>query len=116
MKTGLALFSLAAFSALLLVSIWASGQVGITPVLADLFHNPGGGSNPWLIATLFDANFGFLWFWLWAQYKERTTFARIAWLVVFLATGNMGMAVYMLITLYRLPKNATIDDVLLRRR
>jgi hypothetical protein len=115
MKKGLALFSLTAFAALLLVSIWATTQVSIVPVIADLWAHPGGGSNPWLVATLFDANFGFLWFWLWAQYKESSWVARIAWLVAFLALGNMGMAAYMLLQLHRLPPGATIDDLLLRR-
>jgi hypothetical protein len=115
MKSGLALFSLAAFAALLLVSIWASMQVGIGPTIADLVAHPASGNNPWLVATLFDANFGFLWFWLWAQYKESSWVARIAWLVAFLTLGNMSMAAYMLLQLHRLPKGATVEDLLLRR-
>lgn len=116
MKTRLTLFSLTAFAALLLVSIWATGHLGIVPAIADLRANPGAGNNPWLIAALFDAYFGFLWFWLWVAYKETSWVARVAWLVAFLALGNMGMAGYVLLQLFRLPTAATIEDLLLRRR
>lgn len=115
MKTGLALFSLAAIGALVGVSIWASAQVGIVPAIADLLAHPEAGNNPWLVATLFDANFGFLWFWLWAAYKQTSWLARIAWLLAFLALGNMAMGAFMLVQLARLPKDATMHDLLLRR-
>lgn len=115
MRVGLALFSFAAFGGLLLVSIWASAQIGIVPVIADLVSDPGGGHNPWLVATLFDAYFGFLWFWLWVAYKEASWAPRIAWLIAFLLLGNMAMAAYMLLQLIKLPRDATIEQLLLRR-
>ncbi|HKY90222.1 MAG TPA: DUF1475 family protein [Nevskiaceae bacterium] len=115
MKTGLALFSITAFAAMLIVSIWATAQVSIVPVIVDLWTQPASGNNPWLVATLFDAYFGFLWFWLWVAYKETSWTARVAWLAAFLVLGNMGMAAYLLLQLVRLPKGATIEDLLLRR-
>ena len=33
-------------------------------------------SSPWSVATLFDAYFGFLTFYVWLAYKERTAMAR----------------------------------------
>ena len=51
----------------------------------------------------------------WIAYKERGWGARIGWLLAVLLTGNMAMAVYMLLQLRGLPANATAADVLLRR-
>lgn len=114
MKTGLLLFALTAFLALVGVSVWATGHISISPVIDDVIANPGGGNNPWLIATLFDAYFAFLWFWLWVAYKETSWLLRGLWLVLILLLGNMAMAAYMLIQLWKLPPNPGAKDLLLR--
>ena len=72
--------------------------------------------HPWFIATMFDTYFGFLTFYVWLAYKETTWLARAAWLIAILLLGNIAMSTYMLITLFRLPENATIEQVLLRVR
>jgi len=115
MKPRIAAFALAALLGLVGVSIWASGHQSIAVAINDLIINPAGGNNPWLVATLFDAYFGFLWFWLWVAYKERGWLARGAWLLLILLLGNMAMAAYMLIQLLRLPSGATVEQLLLRR-
>ncbi|MGQ0619753.1 MAG: DUF1475 family protein [Panacagrimonas sp.] len=115
MKPALALFALTAFAALVGVSIWATGHIGIVPVMDDVGANPGTGNNPWLIATLFDAYFAFLWFWLWVAYKETSWVSRVVWLGLILLLGNMAMAAYVLIQLWTLPPNPTAKDLLLRR-
>lgn len=115
MKFRLGLFALTALAALIGVSIWATGHISISPVIDDLLANPGVGNNPWFVATMFDAYFGFLWFWAWVAYKERSWLSRVVWLVIILTLGNMAMATYMLIQLYRLPADAKIEDLLLRR-
>ena len=116
MKVPLTLFSLAAITALVGVSIWATQHVGIGDSIRELAAHAGdGATNPWFIATLFDAYFGFLWFWLWVAYKETGWTARIVWLLLILALGNIGMAVYMLIQLARLPPDPRMQDLLLRR-
>lgn len=115
MKAVIALFALAALAALVGVSIWATGHVSIVPAIADLVARPAREFNPWFVATLFDAYFAFLWFWLWIAYKETSNLARLVWLLLVLALGNMAMAAYALLTLVRLPPNATIEDFLLRR-
>ena len=116
MKVRIAAFSLAALFGLIGVSVWATGHQSIAVAISDLVANPAGGNNPWLVATLFDAYFGFLWFWLWVAYKESGWLARMVWLVLILLTGNMAMAIYMLIQLRRLAPDATIEQLLLRRR
>ena len=115
MKFGVGLFACAAFAALVGVSVWASGHQGIAPALQDLFSNPAGGNNSWFVATLFDAYFAFLWFWLWVAYKETSWLLRGVWLLLILAMGNMAMAAYVLIQLYKLPAGAGAEALLLRR-
>jgi hypothetical protein len=115
MKLGLTLFSLTVLAALVGVSIWATGHISIVPAIEDVTQRPGEGNTPWLIATLFDAYFGFLWFWLWIAYKENSWLSRLIWLAFVLLLGNMTMAIYMLVQLWKLPPNATAKDLLLRR-
>jgi hypothetical protein len=115
MRRNLTLLSFAALAALTAVSIWAGARIGIVPAIRELLGAPSSGTNPWFIATLFDAYFGFLWFWAWIAYKETSSAARLAWLVLVLGLGNLAMAAYMLLQLRRLPAGATAEQLLLRR-
>ncbi len=99
---------------LILVSIlaatgWASSQLAMwdTPRAVA--------THPWFIATLVDTYLAFFTFWLWVAYKERSNVARAVWLLLIFALGNIAMAAYMLIQLWRLPRNARIETLLLRR-
>ena len=71
-------------------------------------------SNPWFIATMFDAYFGFTTFYAWVFYRTPSWAARFAWFFLIMLLGNMAMAFYMLMILFRLPTTATVADVLLR--
>ena len=116
MKTQMTAFSLTALFALIGVSIWATSHVGVMPAIQDLLAHPAAGFNPWFIATLFDAYFGFLWFWLWVTFKENSNLKRGLWLVAILLAGNMAMAIYVLLELRRLPPGAGFQELLLIRR
>jgi hypothetical protein len=70
----------------------------------------------WTLATLFDAYFAFLTFYVWLFYKERSWVARIGWFVAIMALGNMAIASYMLIQLFRLRPEQPVADILLARR
>lgn len=72
-------------------------------------------THPWFIATLFDTYWAFLTFYCWLAYKERSWVAKISWLLGILLLGNIAMATYLLIQLFRVPLTARIDEVLLRR-
>ncbi len=72
-------------------------------------------THPWFIATLIDTYLAFFTFWLWVAYKERSNLGRAIWLLLIFALGNIAMAGYALLTLFRLPADATIEDFLLRR-
>lgn len=94
---------------MLWVTSWASMQCA-------LWETPRAvATHPWFIATLFDTYWGFLTFYCWLAYKERAWMAKILWLVGILLLGNIAMSVYMLIQLFRVPANARLEDVLLRK-
>lgn len=115
MKTRLTLFSVLVLAGILAATTWATSVVSIAPAIAEIIENPSAGYNPWQWATLVDAYLAFAWFYVWIAYKEKTWAARGGWLVAVVLTGNMAMAVYMLLQLRGLPPNATAADVLLRR-
>ena len=70
--------------------------------------------NPWAVATLYDAYFGFITFWVWVAYKERALWARVMWLVLILCLGNIAMSLYMLIQLFRLKRDQPLEALFLR--
>lgn len=100
------------FAVILLTMLTVTGQASLreslfkipTPVTAD----------PWFIATLFDAYCGFITFYIWVFYKEKSTLSRGIWLVLIMALGNIAMASYVLLKLFKLPKNAKLEDLLNR--
>lgn len=93
---------------MLVVTSWASNLVA-------LWNTPRAvATHPWFIATLFDTYFAFHTFYCWVAYKETSDLARVAWLLAILLLGNIAMATYLLIQLFRLPANAPIERLLLR--
>ncbi len=72
-------------------------------------------SHPWFIATLVDTYLAFFTFWLWVAYKESSNLARAVWLLLIFALGNIAIAGYMLLQLYRTPPEGGIEALLLRR-
>lgn len=106
----LRVFFLVVLVSMLAVTSWASGVVALWKIPAEVI------GHPWMIATLFDAYWGFLTFYIWIVYKESSWAARIGWLIGVLLLGNIAMAVYALIQLFKVPTSASIEEVLLRRR
>jgi hypothetical protein len=97
--------------AMLVVTTWASL---VQPVWAwqGPVNRP---DHAWTIATLFDAYFGFLTFYCWVYYKERSALARVGWFVFVMAFGNIAMAIYVLRELFRLQPGEPAATLLLRR-
>lgn len=91
-------------------TLWSSAQMPFWETPQSVV------GHPWFIATLVDTYLAFFTYWLWVAYKERSNFVRVAWLLGIFALGNIAMAAYALIQLWRLPPNATVEDFLLRRR
>ncbi|MGB5659517.1 MAG: DUF1475 family protein [Thermoanaerobaculia bacterium] len=107
--TGLKLFFLLILLGMLAVTTIASLDRSVFEAGADLWP------DPWFRATLADAYFGFLAIYLWIAYKEGSWGSRVLWFVLLMSLGNIAIAIYFLIQLFRLPDSATIEDLLLRR-
>jgi len=90
------------------VTSWASAHV-------PLWETPRAVvTHPWFIATMFDTYFGFLTFFVWLAYRETSLLARLLWLIAILLLGNIAMASYVLLIVWRLPPEAPASRVLLR--
>ena len=57
---------------------------------------------------------GFLTFFVWLAYRENSLAARLLWLIAILLLGNIAMASYVLLIVWRLPPEAPASRVLLR--
>jgi len=95
---------------MLWVTTWASLHCPLFAVPHDVF------AHPWFIATMFDAYWGFITFFVWVCYKENSGLARVAWFVAIMLLGNIAMASYWLAELFRAPADGQLADVLVRRR
>lgn len=94
---------------MLYVTTWASLELNLFTHLPTLLK------DPWVIATLFDAYYGFITFYLWVCYKENSMIARLLWLIGIMLLGNIAMAIYVLIQLFKLDKDATMTDLLIKK-
>ena len=94
---------------MLSVTSWASLRVSIFAIPRDVF------THPWFIATLFDAYFGFLTFYVWQAWKEQSLAARVLWFVAVMLLGNLAMSIYVLVELFRINESAQLAEVITRR-
>jgi Protein of unknown function (DUF1475) len=69
----------------------------------------------WTIATLIDAYYGFLTFYVWVFYKEQRWLPRVGWFLGIMLLGNMAMAAYVLLQLARLAPGAATASLLSTR-
>jgi hypothetical protein len=94
---------------MIVVTSWASMHESILKVPATVT------GDPWFIATMFDAYFGFTTFFLWVCYKEKSSAIKAVWFVLIMALGNAAMASYVLIKIWRqsrADKDLTVKDLL----
>ena len=70
--------------------------------------------DPWFSATLFDTYFAFIVIYLWMAYRTPAWPARIFWFFMVMGLGNIGIAAYLLIQLFRLRPGAKAIDLLRR--
>jgi len=109
MITALRIFFSIVLMSMLWVTTWASMQCA-------LWETPRAvATHPWFIATLFDTYWAFFTFYAWLAYKERAWAAKILWFIAIVLLGNIAMAVYVLIQLFRVKADAKMEDVLLQR-
>jgi hypothetical protein len=105
----LRVFFLIVLASMLAVTSWASLRCPLFAVPRET------ATHPWFIATLVDAYWGFLTFYVWVCYKQTAWAARAAWLVAILLLGNIAMSAYCLRELFRAPRDGALADVLTRR-
>ena len=106
---GLWIFCGIVLVAMVAVSTWASLEANVLVGFQRLF------ADRWGVATLFDAYFGFLWFWLWIAYREASSGRSALWLLLLFALGNLAMATYVLIQLARLKPGEGMAELIQRR-
>ncbi|MEI7651798.1 MAG: hypothetical protein WCJ96_07310 [Verrucomicrobiota bacterium] len=98
------------FIVVLAAMTWVSWHACVAPSLSPLreYHGKGinvvGGyvtvcSEPWGLATMFDAYFGFMAFWLYVAWRERSIGVRLGWFVAVMLLGNFAIAAYALLCL-----------------
>ena len=73
-------------------------------------------SEPWGLATMFDAYFGFLAFWLYVAWRERTVGARLGWFVALMLLGNFAIAGYALLCLFAAKGETDLGKVFFTRK
>jgi hypothetical protein len=89
--------------------LWVTSWASLNQALGD-FVRSATFRDRWVIATLFDAYWAFVAFYVWVAWKEQSLVARVLWFVTIIALGNIAMALYMLVELFRVP--ATAPDAL----
>ena len=73
-------------------------------------------SEPWGLATMFDAYFGFLAFFLYVAWRERSVGARVGWFVALMLLGNFAIAAYFLLALRAAPGEMDLGKVFFTRK
>ena len=95
--------------AMLAVTTYASLDRSVFKVGTELT------SDRWFQATLADAYFGFVTFYVWVFYKERGNLFRLVWFVLIMTLGNIAMSIYVLIQVAKWDPASGADGILLRR-
>jgi predicted permease len=98
------------------IFLWMTVMTIRTSLAMSLWQAwPTYAANPWAVATLWDAYFGFLTFYVWVVYKERKIWARMLWFLLIMGLGNIAMSLYVLIQLMRLRGDESAETILWRR-
>ena len=110
LKTPLKILFAAILVTMIIVSCYATSQQALT----QWTGLTAGQDRYWTFATLCDAYFGFLTFYVWVFYKERSWLARVLWFIAIMVLGNMAMSSYVLWQLIRLRNDEPASNILSR--
>ena len=72
--------------------------------------------EPWFNATIIDAYLGFLIFYLWVFYLEKTNCKRLFWFLAIMLLGNIVMGLYIFLRAYNSPSNISMKAFLTNKR
>ncbi len=109
MIIALRLLFIVVIASMLAVTTWASLHTPLLSLPRDVW------THPWFIATLIDAYWAFITFYVWVAWKEQSAVARLLWLPAILALGNLAMAAYMLAQLFQVSANSPLAPVFTQR-
>lgn len=115
------------FIVVLAAMTWVSWHACVAPSLSPLPEYAGKGINvvggyvtvcsePWGLATMFDAYFGFMAFWLYVAWRERSIAVRLAWFVAVMLLGNFAIAGYALLCLFGAKGETDLGKVFFTRK
>ena len=93
-------------------TVWASSQQAVW-AWQGLTVGP---DRWWTLATLIDAYYGFITFYVWVWLKEPAPLARAGWFLAIMALGTMAMSAYVLLQLARLRPGEPVTSILLPAR
>lgn len=105
----LRLLFLIVLGSMLAVTSWAGLHQSLHAIPRAVY------SDPWFVATLFDTYWGFVTFYLWQAWKERSLPARMLWFVAVILLGNIAMSIYVLTELFRIRESSQLAEVIVRR-
>ncbi len=118
---------IAYFTVVLLAMTWVSWYACTAPSISSLPEYTGKGLNviggyvtvcsePWGLATMLDAYFGFMVFWLYVAWRERTVASRLGWFVALMLLGNFAIAGYALICLLNSDSETDLGKIFFTRK
>ncbi len=109
MKTFLTTVCLVVLTVMLYVTVSASLQQDVLTATRLLWP------DLWFRATLADAYFGFLFFWLWVAWREQSAARGALWFVLIMTLGNFAMAAYLLLQLRHIRSGENLDRLFSRK-
>ena len=95
--------------------LWVTSWASLHQSLGD-FARSATFRDPWVIATLFDAYWAFITFYVWVAWKEQSLASRVLWFISIILLGNIAMAAYMLAQLFAVPVSGPLDKVFTERQ
>lgn len=94
---------------MIVITVWAATQENILAIPPLVLN------DPWFKATLFDAYFAFLSFYLWICYREKSLSVKVFWLLAVVSLGNIAMSIYVLLALYSLKAGEGVEKLFSRQ-
>ncbi len=92
---------ISAFCILVLVAMtWVTTRASLESSVIDGFKRVA--EDPWGLATLADAYFGFLFFYLYVLSQETRIGPRLLWLLGLLVLGNFAIAFFVLLQIRKM--------------
>jgi hypothetical protein len=104
------------FGAIFLWMVGMTITVGLQKPLWQAGSEFSWKNSPWAVATLFDAYFGFVTFFVWVCFKEATWLSRVVWFALIMTFGNIAMSGYLLLQLHQLKIDEPLANLLMRTK